>query len=37
MLILDIFHNRPIEGELLGLLAAFAVGMVWAWITKRRK
>lgn len=37
MPLLDLFHNRPIEGEVLGLLAAFAVGMVWVWITNRRK
>lgn len=37
MELLDLYHTRPIWGEVLGLLAAFAVGMAWAWITERRK
>jgi len=37
MPLLDFFHNRPFEAEVLGLLAAFAAGMVWAYITHRRK
>ncbi len=35
MPLLDFFHNRPFEAEVLGLLAAFAAGMVWAYITHR--
>lgn len=37
MLLLDLYNTRPIWGEVLGLLAAFGIGMTWAWITERRK